>query len=310
MTDAANSDGDLLVKAAAFMAAARALGSTSAEVKLAMERIAREFNAVRSEVSSGGDFEERISALENNQLLIINGLSQLVDVTPPFSGTVTLSVTPSDASVTWTLADGSTATGATVTVALGQTVSYTADKAGYRAASGSVFVNQVAVSVSVSLTQLTQTAVSMSGDFADTYGLLSTLVDGQNFERGTNCIQSGPLSYNIHNSSVYGYIAFKTGTATTLSVTCEISSESADRGAVYCGTAIYKPTNSQISGGTTDGKGSYLFRTGGTVASKAYTLSLSANTQYYLCFAYCKDGSVNTGSDRLKITAISFDALV
>lgn len=91
MTDAASSNGDLLVKAAAFMAAARALGSTSAEVKLAVERIAAEFKTVRSEISSGSNYADRINALETavteltqNQAQIANALAKLGGQTQPF----------------------------------------------------------------------------------------------------------------------------------------------------------------------------------------------------------------------------------
>lgn len=90
MTDAAYDAGDLLVKAAAFMAAARALGSTSEEINLA-ERIAAEFKTVRSEISSGSNYADRINALETavteltqNQAQIANALAKLGGQTQPF----------------------------------------------------------------------------------------------------------------------------------------------------------------------------------------------------------------------------------
>ena len=70
MTDAAYDAGDLLVKAAAFMAAARALGS---------------------EISSGSNYADRINALETavteltqNQAQIANALAKLGGQTQPF----------------------------------------------------------------------------------------------------------------------------------------------------------------------------------------------------------------------------------
>lgn len=91
MTDAAYDAGDLLIKAAAFMAAARALGSTSEEINLAVERIAAEFKTVRSEISSGSNYADRINALETavteltqNQAQIANALAKLGGQTQPF----------------------------------------------------------------------------------------------------------------------------------------------------------------------------------------------------------------------------------
>jgi hypothetical protein len=87
MTDAAYDAGDLLVKAAAFMA----LGSTSEEINLAVERIAAEFKTVRSEISSGSNYADRINALETavteltqNQAQIANALAKLGGQTQPF----------------------------------------------------------------------------------------------------------------------------------------------------------------------------------------------------------------------------------
>lgn len=44
----------------------------------------------------------------------------------------------------------------------------------------------------------------------------------------------------------------------------------------------------------------------GSVASKAYAMTLQPNTTYYLNFFYVKDNSRNSGEDRFTVTAISF----
>ena len=73
------------------MAAARALGSTSEEINLAVERIAAEFKTVRSEISSGSNYADRINALETavteltqNQAQIANALAKLGGQTHAF----------------------------------------------------------------------------------------------------------------------------------------------------------------------------------------------------------------------------------
>lgn len=309
MTDAAQ-DGDLLARVAAFMAAARAIGSTSDEVKLVCERIATEFKAVRQEMGDGPskDLESRVTALENRQLLIINGLAQLANQTPPFSGTITFTVSPADATVTWTKADGTTATGASITVPIGQNVSYSVNKSGYSRASGTIFVDSSEITRSITLEVARQIDYSFSGAFADQDGLLAHLIDGTNFVRTTNAFYNGSKSYNVNRGSSQGYITFTTpGTETTLRVTAAVSSEASyDYGGVYVGTARFQPTQSQAKAKTTDGKGSYLMSIAGSVASKAYAMTLQPNTTYYLNFFYVKDISNNIGEDRFTVTAISF----
>ena len=45
----------------------------------------------------------------------------------------------------------------------------------------------------------------------------------------------------------------------------------------------------------------------GSLATYTYSYAnMQPNTTYYLCFAYGKDGSVHSGSDRLFISTISF----
>lgn len=94
-------------------------------------------------------------------------------------------------------------------------------------------------------------------------------------------------------------------------VTCYVSSESNyDFGGVYVGSKIYKPTQSQAKNGTTDSAGSYLIRQSGSNSSKEYTMTLTANTTYYLNFFYVKDGSNNSNSDRFFVSKIQYRAVV
>lgn len=90
MTDAAQ-DGELLARVAAFMATARALGSTSDEVKLVVQRIGSEFKQVRADFPDNSALESRIATLENavssladNQAQIVNALAKLGGQSQPF----------------------------------------------------------------------------------------------------------------------------------------------------------------------------------------------------------------------------------
>lgn len=128
------------------------------------------------------------------------------------------------------------------------------------------------------------------------------------YNTGTN-LYSNSGSYNVNSGSSYGYIKFTTpNKSTTLSVQAYTSSESNyDFGAVYVGTKSYRPTQSQIKSGTTDGYGSYLVRTSGKSSSYSnYSVTLNANTTYYINLMYAKDGSGHTGNDRFYIRNITF----
>lgn len=90
MTDAAQ-DGELLARVAAFVAAARALGSTSDEVKLVVQRIGSEIKQVRAEFPDNSALESRIATLESavssladNQAQIVNALAKLGGQSQPF----------------------------------------------------------------------------------------------------------------------------------------------------------------------------------------------------------------------------------
>lgn len=118
-------------------------------------------------------------------------------------------------------------------------------------------------------------------------------------------------SNTSHSTTGWAYLKFTTpNRATTLSVQAYTSSESNyDFGAVYVGTAIYHPGYSSIKSATTDGNGSYLYRGSGSNSSySTYTMTLSANTTYYINLMYSKDGSGSTNSDRFYVRNITFTA--
>lgn len=317
MADASH-DRDLLNAAAAFMAAAarRTPGPLNAEVKLAVERIAKEIKAIRAEVGGDNSLQGRVEALEEaladialNEKLLANGLAKSTSQTPPFSVTLTLAGMPGGSTVTWTV-DGKSTTGASVSTYIGAQVSWSVSCTGYRTRTGTVSALSTQT-INVTLEELQAVDIVLSGDFSDPHNQLTSLVDGSNFQISGTSIQNGSTSYNKDSGTSYGYIKLTTKEQTTLSITASVGSESNyDFGGVYVGTKIYKPTQSQAKSKTTDGSGSYLMSISGSVSSKAYTMTLQANSTYYLNFFYVKDGSGNSNGDRFNVTEIKYRAVV
>lgn len=317
MADASH-DRDLLNAAAAFMAAAarRTPGPLNAEVKLAVERIAKEIKAIRAEVGGDNSLQGRVEALEEaladialNEKLLANGLAKSMSQTPPFSVTLTLAGMPGGSTVTWTV-DGKSTTGASVSTYIGAQVSWSVSCTGYRTRTGTVSALSTQT-INVTLEELQAVDIVLSGDFSDPHNQLTSLVDGSNFQISGTSIQNGSTSYNKDSGTSYGYIKLTTKEQTTLSITASVGSESNyDFGGVYVGTKIYKPTQSQAKSKTTDGSGSYLMSISGSVSSKAYTMTLQANSTYYLNFFYVKDGSGNSNGDRFNVTEIKYRAVV
>lgn len=315
MVDASH-DRDLLNAAAAFMAAAarRTPGTLNAEVKLAVERIAKEIKAIRAEVGVDNSLQGRVEALEEaladiafNEKLLANGLAKSTSQTPPFSVTLTLAGMPGGSTVTWTV-DGRSTTGASVSTYIGAQVSWSVSCTGYRTKTGTVSALSTQT-INVTLEELQAVDIVLSGDFSDPHNQLTSLVDGSNFQISGTSIQNGSTSYNKDSGTSYGYIQLTTKESTTLSITASVGSESNyDFGGVYVGTKIYKPTQSQAKSKTTDGSGSYLMSISGSVSSKAYTMTLQANSTYYLNFFYVKDGSGNSNGDRFNVTEIKYRA--
>lgn len=317
MADASH-DRDLLNAAAAFMAAAarRTPGPLTAEVKLAVERIAKEIKAIRAEVGGDNSLQGRVEALEEaladiafNEKLLANGLAKSTSQTPPFSVTLTLAGMPGGSTVTWTV-DGKSTAGASVSTYIGAQVSWSVSCTGYRTKTGTVSALSTQT-INVTLEELQATDIVLSGDFSDPHKQLVNLVDNTNFQISGSNIRNGASSYNKNSGTSYGYIKLTTKEQCTLSVTGYVSSESNyDFGGVYVGSKIYKPTQSQAKNGTTDSAGTYLIRQSGSNSSKEYTMTLTANTTYYLNFFYVKDSSSNSNSDRFFVSKIQYRAVV
>lgn len=171
-----------------------------------------------------------------------------------------------------------------------------------------VIDSDVSITIDISQMRLIPDTINITYSTIDSnLGILSNLIDGSNFIKNSNlnAITSGPSSYNIDSGTSYGYIECYPTQQRTLTIVGYVSSESGyDFGAVYVGTKVYKPTQNQLRNNTTDGNGQYLLRGSGSNSSKTYTMTLEANKTYYINFAYCKDYSANSNSDRLIITKI------
>ena len=112
--------------------------------------------------------------------------------------------------------------------------------------------------------------------------------------------------------TAYAHFTLHTTAACSFGVDASISSEANyDFGAVYVGSDIYEPTQSQLKAKTTDGKGNYLVIGSGTTleggpntfvnADGDMSMKLAENTDYVISFAYAKDTSGAKGDDCLKI---------
>lgn len=112
--------------------------------------------------------------------------------------------------------------------------------------------------------------------------------------------------------TAYAHFMLHTTGACSFGVDASISSEANyDFGAVYVGSDIYEPTQSQLKAKTTDGKGNYLVIGSGTTLEGGpntfvdddnnIAMKLAENTDYVVSFAYAKDTSGANGDDCLKI---------
>lgn len=112
--------------------------------------------------------------------------------------------------------------------------------------------------------------------------------------------------------TAYAHFTLHTTGACSFGVDASISSEqNYDFGAVYIGSDIYEPTQSQLKAKTTDGKGNYLVIGSGTTLEGGpntfvdddnnIAIKLAENTDYVVSFAYAKDTSGAKGEDCLKI---------
>ena len=152
----------------------------------------------------------------------------------------------------------------------------------------------------------------------------STLLDNDNFaiDTGKKCLYS-KKAYNVNNGISTGYIHIPTNTFgedRTLKVSVRTHAEAQyDTGVILVGNA-----NCIINGTfrRTETEGSEI-----TIISNKYTLlynsynsynkretafrtvstTLEANTEYYIIFAYTKDGSGNSNEDKMFIESIDIE---
>lgn len=160
----------------------------------------------------------------------------------------------------------------------------------------------------------TGTEGSVSADLSYPFEFDSTidtskLIDGSNFiiNKNLNAITNGPKSWHVNSGSSYGYFKIHTpNESTTFSVTAYVSSEgNYDFGGCYVGTQIYNASRDAIKSTTTDGHGKWVFMNSSSSKS-TYTTTLEANTDYYIQFYYTKDGSGDSGEDRIIIKNMKF----
>lgn len=115
------------------------------------------------------------------------------------------------------------------------------------------------------------------------------------------------------SGSAYTHFSLHTTAACSFAMKVNISSENNyDFGAVYIGSDIYKPTQSQLKSKQTDGNGNYLVVGSGTSLEGGtgtyvndngdIAMNLEADTDYIVSFAYAKDSSGSSGDDCIKIS--------
>lgn len=160
-------------------------------------------------------------------------------------------------------------------------------------------------------------SITLQYPFTDyTWSNIDYLSELNQFEVSGTYISNKTTS---HSNASYGYIKFKTPTAENyteelyLKVSCYVSSENnCDFGAIWVGTEIWNPTQSNIKNNTAHNNGQWLFRGSGTSISspQEYTMLLNPDTEYYINLAYAKDSSSVDGSDKIFISKIDFVAAV
>ena len=140
--------------------------------------------------------------------------------------------------------------------------------------------------------------------------ILNQILSSNTWEVSDGVLKNIKVS-DSHGTS-YAHFTLHTTMACLFGVKASISSEANyDFGAVYIGSDIYEPTQSQLKAKTTDGKGNYLVIGSGTTleggpntfvdADNNISMQLEENTDYVVNFAYAKDSSSFSGNDCIKI---------
>lgn len=149
----------------------------------------------------------------------------------------------------------------------------------------------------------------------------STLLDNDNFAIDSNekCLYS-KKAYNVNNGISTGYIHIPANTFNedrTLKVSVRTNAERTyDTGIILVGNSNYTVVNTynhDISEGSTvtlnSNKYTLLYNSYGKseTAFRTVSTTLKANTEYYIIFAYTKDGSGNNNEDKMFIQSIDIE---
>lgn len=199
-----------------------------------------------------------------------------------------------------------------VLVPKGAEVTYTAAAYQSEPTSGTVTVTEDTV-LNISLNPRYWENIILQYPFKDyTFSDIDYLSNLGQFEISENYISNKSTP---HNGASYGYIQFRTPTSDNytenmqLKISCYVSSENShDWGGIWAGTEIWQPTLSEIRNNTSHSGGQWLFRSSGIsiTSPQEYTMTLNADTEYYINLAYAKDGSDVSGSDKMFISRIEF----
>ena len=244
----------------------------------------------------------------------------LEDTAKDTSGyTLTVNTTPSNATVKLTY-KGATLISNKIMVSANSEVNVNITCANYKTIRKTVTVAQKSqIDNNTMEVRLTDHA-----NFANNYvftNLQSTLLDNDNFAIDTDkkCLYS-KKAYNVNNGISTGYIHIPANIFNedrTLIVSVKTNGEASyDTGVILVGNANFTVSRYFIRN---DQEGSEL-----TLNSNKYTLlynsyrkndtafrtvstTLKANTEYYIIFAYTKDGSGNSNEDKMLIQSIDIE---
>lgn len=245
----------------------------------------------------------------------------LEDTAKDTSGyTLTVNTTPSNATVKLTYR-GATITGNKIMVPANAEVNVEIICANYKTISKTVTVTQKSqIDNNTMEVRLTEHA-----NFANSYTFShveSTLLDNNNFAIDTDkkCLYS-KKAYTVNNGISTGYIHIPANTFDedrTLKVSVRTNAETNyDTGKILVGNANYTVSSDLKYGGIAEGSSTNLNSNTYTLLYNSYgkgeaafrtvSTTLKANTEYYIIFAYTKDGSGNSNEDKMFIESIDIE---
>lgn len=158
-------------------------------------------------------------------------------------------------------------------------------------------------------------------NFANNYAFShveSTLLDNDNFAIDSNkkCLYS-KKAYHVNNGISTGYIHISANTFDedmTLKISVRTNAERVDTGVILVGNANYTISTAPFKYGNKEGSELVLNSNKYTVLYNSYgkketafrtvSTTLKANTEYYIIFAYTKDGKGNMYEDKMFIESI------